>query len=141
MIDTILYKRLSSVERLVSAVVAAPTLPIYDPANPPQDAVDAQIFIGTDDSINWFDESTATWNTCASSDVVVGNIPQDVLEGQIVIGSDDSLCWYSNGLWHGVAPTLATVGNTPQDPLEGQIVIGMDSLCWYSSGSWYGVSS
>lgn len=136
--NTTLYKRLILIERSVEEIIAAPTFPIYDPADLPQDAVDAQVFIGTDDSINWFDGTS--WNTYAALDAVEGIIPQDLIEGQIVIGSDNSLCWYSNGIWHGVAGSLAT-GNPPQDAVEGQLVLGdIGNLCWFSNGNWYGVA-
>ena len=137
--DTILYRRLEMLEQHYQRAQVAPTFPIYDVANMPQDAVEAQIVIGTDDSINWFDGTN--WQTNPGSAAAPNNVPQDPLEGQIVLGSDNSLCWYSNGNWHGVAGSLAT-GNPPQDSLEGQIALGVDnSLCWFVGGAWYGISA
>jgi len=131
--------RIEKLERSVRSNSAAPTFPIYDPANPPQDAIDAQIFIGTDDSINWFDGTN--WNTSAPSNVIVDAAPQDVIEGQIAVGSDCSLCWFSNGSWHGAPATLATVTATPQDVLECQLIVGSNCIAWYCDGQWYGLVS
>jgi hypothetical protein len=136
MIEEQLHRRISHAEDSVRRIQAAPTVPIIDPTNQPQDPLDSQIVIGVDDSINWYDG--ASWNTHAAS-VISGTGPQDPLEGQVAIGSDNSLCWYSNAAWRGAAGQLAVAsGSLPQDPLEGQLVVGSNSIIWFSNGDWYG---
>lgn len=135
----ILLHRIIALETEISRVMAAPTLPIYDPSNPPEDAVECQVFIGTDNSLNWY--SSGSWHTKAGVLSTVNNTPQDVIEGQIVIGADDSLHWFVNGDWY-TAVFAATGGNPPQDAVIGQIAVGnSDNFCWYSNGSWYSLAS
>jgi hypothetical protein len=131
------YNRLSVVERDLNKMIAAPTFPIFDVNDLPQDVINGQIAICTDGSINWF--LNDTWNTFVGSASTVGDIPQDVVEGQIVIGLDNSLNWFVNDTWYGVAGTAAS-GNPPQDALEGQIVLGVAGLCWFINGQWYGLT-
>lgn len=131
------HKRFSVVERELEKIIAAPTFPIYDTSDLPDDVINGQIGIGTGGSINWFIDDI--WNTAPGTLSTVGNLPQDVVEGQIAIGSDNSLNWFVNGNWYGIAGVPAS-GNPPQDAVDGQIAIGNGSLVWYV-GSWYGFTS
>lgn len=117
-------------------LIAAPTVPIYEITNLPQDAVECQLAIGSDDSLNWY--SSGSWHTIADGGVTINSVPQDVVEGQIVVCLDGTgIAWFSNGNWHAAAGT-STSGNPPQDAIEGQIAIGnSDNLCYYSNGQWY----
>lgn len=55
-----LVNRVSRLEDLVKRQVNAPTLPKYDPTNPPQDAVEGQIHSGIDDQLYHF--SNGLWH-------------------------------------------------------------------------------
>lgn len=128
-------QRIQELERIVQAHIPAPTVPIYDSADLPQDAVAGQVAIGTDNSFNWF--GGTNWHTQAGSPSTVNAAPLDVLEGQIAIGTDGSFHWYVNGQWYSAAFQSSTIGASPQDPLAGQIAIGNDgSFHWYDS-NWH----
>jgi hypothetical protein len=133
-----LHNRLKVVERDLDRKVDAPTFPVYDPTNLPQDAVNGQIALGTDGSFNWC--IADVWHTQAGVLSTLGNIPQDAVEGQIVVGTNNSLNWYVNGLWYGGAGALVA-GNPPQDAVENQIALSTISPIWYTNGSWYGFDS
>ena len=122
--------------RLERVGSAAPTFPIYDITNPPQDALEAQVAIdGPTDSVAWF--SSAAWFTQAPTGTPATDLPQDAVEGQFAIGSDTTFYWYSNGAWHNAAG-FATDGNPPQDFMDGQIVIGnADNFCYCVGQVWY----
>jgi hypothetical protein len=129
------HKRLQIVERDLDRKIAAPTFPVYDVDNLPDDVVNGQIVIGTDGSINWFADDA--WNTKVGGLSTIGDVPQDVVEGQVVIGLDDSLNWFVNGSWYGVQGISAN-GNPPQDAVNGQIAIGNNSIVWFSNDQWHG---
>lgn len=132
MID-IFHHRLQYVERGIERIIAAPTFPIYDVDDLPQDAIKGQIVLGTDGSINWFD---GTWHTRIDN-TSIGSPPQDVVNGQIVIGLDNSLHWFVNDTWYGVAG-VSCIGNPPQDAINGQLAIGNSCIVWFSNDDWYG---
>lgn len=127
--------RIDELERSVRMLVQAPTVPIYDPTNLPQDAVRGQIAVGSDASFNWF--GGTNWHTQAGTPSATGNVPQDMIDGQIAIGTDGSFHWAFDGTWYSAAFQSSTVGNVPQDVLAGQIVIGTDgTLHWYDGTDW-----
>lgn len=123
--------RLDKLESLMQSHQQAPTVPIYDPTDLPQDAVTGQIAIGSDSSFNWFDGTS--WQTQAGVFSIVGNVPQDSVDGQIAIGTDGSFHWHLNGTWFTAAAQDSIEGHTPQDAIVGQVVIGTDgSLHWFA---------
>lgn len=128
------HHRLSDLERHANRYYSAPTFPIYDVNNFPQDSFDGQVAIGTDDSINWY--SSGAWHTQAPTDPTIVHAPIDALEGQIVTSDDNSLCWFSNGAWHGGAGVVCT-GNPPIDPIDSQLALGNDILCWRNGDNWF----
>ena len=66
------HHRLVAVENKLHKVQVAPTFPIYDINDLPQDVVTGQIALGTDNSIGWFDGS---WHTYPGSPSFIGNMP------------------------------------------------------------------
>lgn len=136
MISNVLIQRINKVEESLLRM-QTPTLPIYDNAAFPQDAISGQIALGVDNSINWYDGST--WTTIFGVLATVGNVPQDAVEGQIVISTSSHLCWYVNGAWY-TAPRGEAIGVFPQDSVEGQLVIGNNSIAWYDNGQWWALS-
>lgn len=46
-----LFSRLVQVERKLGRLIAAPTFPIYDTTNTPNDAIAGQVAIGSDGSL------------------------------------------------------------------------------------------
>lgn len=135
MIRTDFHKRLSRLEDGIHNLRVAPTFPIYDPNTLPQDFIEGQVVIGTNNALYWY--SNGALHHQSPSAPVLGSMPQDAIEGQIVIGSNHNLCWYSSGAWHG-GPGFAVIGNPPQDAVTGQLAIGNgDILCWHQDGTWY----
>jgi hypothetical protein len=131
----ILIDRVANAEQVVNRAMQAPTVPIYDPTNLPQDVVTAQVAVGTDYSFNWYDGSS--WHTKAGALSVVGNIPQDAVDGQIVIGVDGSFHWFISGTWYTAMFAASTLGSVPQDTVLGQVAIGADgSFHWYDGTQW-----
>jgi len=138
MID-LFHRRLSALEYMVHKPQTAPTFPIYNVTDLPQDAVDGQIAIGLDNSINWF--SNNLWYSLIGEKSIVGDIPQDTVNGQIVIGLDNGLHWKIGDTWFGIPSSeIPVIGNPPQDAIEGQIVVNGSSICWFSNSQWYGNS-
>lgn len=128
------HRRLSVVERDLERGFAAPTFPIYDPANFPQNSLEGQIVVGVDK--NLYCRSGGTWYS-QTGVLALGNPPPNAIPGQIVIGSDHSLNWFIDGQWYGVAGVLAS-GNPPQYAVDGQLVIGnAGNICWHIGGKWY----
>lgn len=125
------HKRLDYIERINLMRNTAPTVPIYNPSNMPQDPVLAQIAVGTDNSFNWFAPDN-TWHTQAGSLATPGVMPQDQIDGQIVIGTDGGFYWHITN-WYTAAFVDSIPGIVPQDPIEAQIVVGSNNgFHWYS---------
>lgn len=130
-----LQKRIDDAERLLQRNHNAPTVPVYDPSNMPQDAVVGQVAVGSDNSFNWFD---GTWHTEAGTPSNAGDVPQDLIDGQIAIGTDSTFHWCLGGTWFtSSAIQTSTLGSVPQDLVTGQIAIGTDgSFHWYDGTDW-----
>lgn len=132
--------RIDQMEQVINRMQQAPTVPIYDPASLPEDAVIGQVAVGSDNSFNWYDGSS--WHTQAGTPSTTGNIPQDAVDGQIAIGTDGSFHWCISGTWYTAAFAASIVGNVPQDTVIGQIAIGSDgTFHWYDGTQWQSFSA
>lgn len=129
----ILFARLRYVDDRLRGHVSAPTLPIYNSTNLPQDAVDGQLALTTDIEFAWY--LNGIWQTQAGV-LANGNPPQNAINGQVAIGSDHSLCWFYEGNWYGCPGTIVT-GNPPHDAITGQIALGNTKPVWHDEGDWY----
>lgn len=119
---------------------AAPTMPVYDFNDLPQDAVLAQVALSYDPvtGFAWFMWYDGGWFFQPGFPSIVGHAPQDPVEGQIAVGNDGTFHWYINGGWYTSKWKLSGVGFVPQDVLLGQVAIGIDGTfhwCVQTSGS------
>jgi len=131
-----IHQRLDKAELQLRRLISTLTIPVYDPSNMPQDAVEGQIAVGIDNSFNWFTNNS--WHTQPGLPTVSINAPQEGINGEVVVTSDHGLAWYVNGAWYGSGGVPVSSGNPPQDSISGQIAIGNDGiLCWHSRGTWY----
>lgn len=139
MID-LLHSKLRTVERDLNHEIQAPTFPIIEAFNLPQDAVEAQICL--DDNANLCYYLNATWYEIVGSFSLPGILPQDLVEGQIAIGLDNSLNWYGRVNFSGTPIWQSVVGvpfyGGPQDVVNGQLALSSDRPVWFSEDSWWG---
>ncbi len=90
----VLYKKICKLERQVALLQnnSAPTVPIYDPANFPQDAVEGQIAIGSDD--NLWKYVSGVWSEAGGGGITVEWMQYSFDTGQtIASGSSAQLDW------------------------------------------------
>lgn len=120
--------RVGRLERKVSSHNNAPTVPVYDFMDLPQDSVQAQVAVAYDPVTNiaWFMWYDGGWFFQPGFPSSVGHAPQDPVEGQIAIGNDGTFHWYINDGWWTSPWKGSNVGYVPQDVILGQVVIGVD---------------
>ena len=76
--------------------------------NPPQDAVEGQIVIGSDHSLNWFAQGKWYGKGGHHVDTVYVTFPpQDNVQGQLATGAN-GLFWFDEGNWYGFQPDFSS---------------------------------